>query len=129
IDVFVRGGDSNPQTDAANTMALYHVYWNGSSWNWQYLGGVISSHPSAVSWGVNRVDVFAVGTDGHMYHVGGDGVNFSWEAIPATAAPSSFLGPMKAISTSSGTLDLYAVGTDNLLYHNNYRTIYPPPPA
>ncbi len=30
---------------------------------WESLGGVLTSKPSVVSWGPNRLDVFALGTD------------------------------------------------------------------
>jgi hypothetical protein len=38
--------------------------WNGSSWSgWQRRGGTLIQPPvSAVSWAVNRLDVFGVGT-------------------------------------------------------------------
>ena len=30
---------------------------------WEPLGGILTSSPSVVSWGDNRLDVFALGTD------------------------------------------------------------------
>ena len=30
---------------------------------WESLGGVLTSQPSVVSWGTNRLDVFGLGTD------------------------------------------------------------------
>jgi hypothetical protein len=36
---------------------------------WESLGGVLTSPPSAVSWGVGRLDVFAKGTDSACWHV------------------------------------------------------------
>jgi hypothetical protein len=30
---------------------------------WESLGGVLTSQPSVVSWGSNRLDVFGLGTD------------------------------------------------------------------
>lgn len=30
---------------------------------WESLGGILTSAPSVVSWGTNRLDVFALGTD------------------------------------------------------------------
>src|SRR5207249_2439995 len=41
LDVFVRGGGD----------ALYHKYYNGSSWvGWENLGGTLSAGVDAVSW-------------------------------------------------------------------------------
>ena len=37
--------------------------------NWQSLGGVITSEPVAVSWGPNRIDVFAKGQNDHLWHI------------------------------------------------------------
>ena len=51
---------------------LYQITSNGSRWsNWENLGGTITSAPAAVSWGPNRIDVFARGQNQnliHMYH-------------------------------------------------------------
>jgi hypothetical protein len=59
LDCFVKGTDN----------ALYHKWWNGSSWRgWENLGGRIDGAPTAVSWGPNRIDVFARGMNNHMYH-------------------------------------------------------------
>ena len=38
--------------------------WSG----WEGLGGILESGPGAVSWGPDRLDVFAMGTDSSMYH-------------------------------------------------------------
>lgn len=47
-----------------------HRNWNGMSWSgWQSLGGIITSDPGAVSWGGNRLDVFARGADSHLWHI------------------------------------------------------------
>ena len=51
--------------------SLYHKYWNGKTWKpsetgWNTLDFKIAraTSPTAVSWGPNRFDVFAVGMDG-----------------------------------------------------------------
>jgi hypothetical protein len=130
LDVFVRGGDSNPRTDWTSYMSLYHLYWNGSIWNWQYLGGTLAAHPAAVSWGVNRIDVFAVAIDGQMWHLAGDGQNFAnWELVPNNYGPTPlfFAGPVKVISTGAEDIDIYAVGADNMLYHMHHYIFHIPP--
>src|SRR5262249_47495824 len=49
--------------------AMWHKWWNGSSWSgWESLGGVLTSAPAAVSWGPNRIDCFVRGTDNAMWH-------------------------------------------------------------
>ena len=50
--------------------ALYHKYWNGSQWiDWENLGGVLTLAPAAVSWGPNRIDVFARGQNQNLIHM------------------------------------------------------------
>jgi hypothetical protein len=63
LDVFVLGTDR----------ALYHKWWNGSSWGpsvtgWEYMGGKCAGQPRVVSWGPNRLDVFVIGMDSALYH-------------------------------------------------------------
>jgi hypothetical protein len=58
---------------------MYHKAWAGNwvppALNWEPLGAAPceggfnnDSAPAAVSWGANRLDVFAVGADSQMYH-------------------------------------------------------------
>jgi hypothetical protein len=57
VDIFVAGTD----------FALYHKYhpldlvWGPSPTNWEYRGGILSTSPTAVSWGHDRLDVFVLG--------------------------------------------------------------------
>ena len=49
---------------------------------WQSLGGVILETPDCTSWGANRIDCFARGTDAAMYHRWWDGVNWGgWKSL------------------------------------------------
>ena len=59
LDILARGND----VDAAGNQvpALWHLSFDGSWNNWESLGGVIQSDPTVVSWGPNRIDVFAAG--------------------------------------------------------------------
>jgi hypothetical protein len=41
---------------------------NGTGWQWESLGGQAASGLSGVSWGANRVDVFARRADGSLLH-------------------------------------------------------------
>jgi len=56
---------------------MYHKAWMGNHWHpstgWQPLGGEFGTAPAAVSWGPNRLDVFAVGGDEQMYQKTWDG--------------------------------------------------------
>jgi hypothetical protein len=70
LDVFVIGTDS----------ALYHKWFDGAGSGWgpsvtdyEYMGGVCTSPPTAVAWGPDRLDVFVTGTDSALYHKWWDG--------------------------------------------------------
>ncbi len=68
LDIFGLGMDG----------AMYHKAWDGGAWrpsllDWERLGGVFSSPPTAVAWGNNRLDIFGLGMDGAMYHKAWDG--------------------------------------------------------
>jgi hypothetical protein len=47
-----------------------HKWWDGTSWGgWESLGGVLHSPPVPVSWGHNRIDIFAEGTNSDLMSV------------------------------------------------------------
>src|SRR5688500_13736969 len=79
LDIFGLGTDKG----------MYHKAWD-NSWfpsttDWEALGGVFSSPPSAVSWGEERLDIFGLGQDGQVYHKAWDGAwlpsQDGWEAL------------------------------------------------
>jgi C1A family cysteine protease len=81
------------------------------------LGGVITSKPSAVSWGPNRIDVVARGTDSAVWHRWWDGSSWQgWESLGGTIQ-----GGPAICSWASGRLDMFAVGTDHRMYHKWYQ--------
>jgi hypothetical protein len=81
LDILGRGGDS----------AVYHKAWDGSKWlpsplDWERLGGVFTSPPTAVAWGPNRLDIFGRGGDSAVYHKAWDGSKWlpsplDWERL------------------------------------------------
>ncbi|HEX4609483.1 MAG TPA: hypothetical protein VH092_14895, partial [Urbifossiella sp.] len=44
--------------------------------DWESLDGKVTDPPVAVSWGPNRLDLFARGTDGAVWHKWWDGQNW-----------------------------------------------------
>ena len=104
LDIFARGTDS----------ALWHRWWNGSSWGgWESLGGAIQSEPRAVAWGPNRLDIFAVGNDHALWHRWWDGSAWrGWESLGGvlTSEPS-------VVSWGPNRLDVFARGTNHALWH------------
>ena len=80
---------------------------------WESLGGIVLSTPEAVTWGPNRLDVFAVGTDHAMWHRWWNGNAWGgWESLGGalTSRPS-------AVVWGSNRLDIFALGTDLAVYH------------
>lgn len=112
LDCFARGKFNN----------LIHCWWSATEgWShWEDLSPTmriqqdIQFAPSAVAWGVNRIDVFATRSgDGRLLHCWWDGQWWhGWEDLGGalTEAPS-------AISRSPGLLDVFGRGTDGHVYH------------
>jgi C1A family cysteine protease len=87
--------------------------WKG----WDTLGGGIDSRPAAVSWGANRVDVVARGTDSAVWHRWWNGTAWlGWETLRGLTlyAPS-------VCSRGVGRLDVFAVGTNHHLMRRWYQ--------
>jgi len=91
--------------------------WNGSSWSpWQSLGGVITSDPAAVSWGPDRIDIFARGQDNGLWHMSWNGSAWSaWQSLGGvlTSGPG-------ASSCGYGHLDAFAVGSGGTVFQRGF---------
>jgi hypothetical protein len=106
--VFARGSDG----------ALYHRWFSGSWSGWEFQGGQLASGPGAVSWGPNRIDVFAASSaDTSLIHKWWDGSTWhDWESLGGQlsgAAPA-------AASTAPGRLSIAVAGAASGLYNLNY---------
>lgn len=87
--------------------------WQG----WSGLGGIITSKPSAVSWGVNRIDVVVRGTDSAVWHRWWDGTAwFGYESLGGIIQ-----GAPTICSWANGRLDIFAIGTNHHLFHKWYQ--------
>lgn len=87
--------------------------WSG----WESLGGVLTSKPAAVSWGPNRIDVVARGTDAAVYHRWWDGASWGgWETLGG-----GLQGGPALCSWASGRLDMFGAGHDHQLYHRSFQ--------
>jgi len=75
--------------------------------------------PTAVSWGPNRIDVFAQATTGNIMHTWCTGScvgNFAaWEDRGGVS-----IGPPVTVSRGSNQLDIFVVGTNGRVYHMNW---------
>ncbi|WP_157935869.1 hypothetical protein [Paracoccus zhejiangensis] len=83
--------------------------WGG----WESLGGVVLEEQSCTSWGANRIDCFARGTDRAMYHRWWDGSNWGgWENLGGVILDSP-----ECVSWGANRIDCFARGTDAAMYH------------
>jgi len=87
---------------------------SGPSWGgWEYLGGVVMGVPDCVSWGANRIDCFARGTDNAMWHRWWDGASWGgWETLGGT-----IMDEPNCVSWGPNRIDCFARGIDNAMWH------------
>ncbi|MFL5313203.1 MAG: M43 family zinc metalloprotease [Myxococcales bacterium] len=112
LDVFVLGTDR----------ALYHKWWNGSSWGpspigYEAMGGVCTSAPQVVSWGPQRLDVFVTGTNSALFHKWWNGSAWGPSVTGYESLGGTCVGDPRIVSWSSNRLDVFVLGTDRALYH------------
>ena len=117
LDVFVIGTDG----------ALYHKAWNGTAWQpsltgYDNLGKPdndvnLKFSPAVSSWGHDRLDIFATGTDGALYHKWWD----TWFWGPWEFGYEFMGGGIShdpaAVSWDHDRLDVFVIGTDAALWH------------
>jgi hypothetical protein len=96
--------------------ALWTNVWRGTWSGWQRLTPEpIDSDPAAVSWGPNRVDVFARGTDKMMYRmILGGTLTPAWQLM----GPETFSSGPGVATAGPNLLHLFARRTDNRVHHN-----------
>jgi hypothetical protein len=70
--------------------------------------------PSAVAWSADRLDAFAIGLDGNLYHRWWDGT--SWGG-PELLGGGNLVNSPSAVSWAANRIDVFAVGSDGCLYH------------
>ena len=112
IDIFGKGAVDNK---------IYHKYYDGSSWQPGY--GLeklddgstqISSGPAAVSWGLNRTDVFALDDRHRLIHQFWDGTTWlkTWEVLGDAELAST----PTAISWGENRLDVFGFDSAGLCH-------------
>ncbi len=81
----------------------------------------MSSGPGVSSWGPGRLDVFALGPDGALWHKYYDSA-VGWQGWSTLGAPSSvsLASDPAAVSWSKGRIDVFLRGSDNALWHKYY---------
>jgi fibronectin type III domain protein len=84
--------------------------------SWQPRGGVLASPPIASTWGPNRLDAFAQGTDRQLWHNWFDG-SWHWEPLPGLRPTSD----ATAVSLGVNQIDVFVRGSDSALWRNAFR--------
>ena len=86
---------------------------------WEHMGGsFVPSAPAAVSWGPERLDIFAVGTDRQMLHRAWSPGSTAWHPQDDwEPMGGSFASSPAAVSWGPGRLDIFAVGTGGQMLH------------
>jgi hypothetical protein len=98
----------------ASSGLLMSVSTASAQWSdWENLGGVLTSGPTAASWGANRLDVFVRGLDGAMWHKWWNGSSWSdWENLGGALTTDP-----DCVSWSLNRIDCFVRGVDNALWH------------
>jgi hypothetical protein len=121
MDLFVYAEDNGHNLD------LLHTWADNSTWSdtWENLGSVTTNptpiqlgiHPSAVSWGSGRVDVFAHSVNNTVLHKWFDNGQWSngWEDLGG-----SVLDSPSAVSWLPGFLEVFTRDTNNHLTYELY---------
>lgn len=104
---------------------LWDRYWDGSQWGpWHMIGENFASAPTAVSLNRDRLDVFCVGLDGHLYHrvwLSKKGW-YGWENFGG-----SFTGSVSIAKLGKTTFHVVGRQTDNLYYYKYLDNSWHPP--
>lgn len=93
---------------------LLHIFHSSGKWFVQPMNGVVITDPVAVSWGVNRFDVIALGGDYKLYHWWWTGGAVQRELVSNNALG---LGTPALVTSGANHLDIFFRGWDRTLYH------------
>jgi hypothetical protein len=106
-----------------NNGHLYDKYWNGHQWVWEDQGtppgtSIISGMaPSAVyQTALDRLVVFVIGSDGHLYDKYWNGQQWVWEDQGTPPGTSVGLAPSAVYQTALDRLVVFVIGSDLHLY-------------
>ena len=69
------------------------------------------------AWGLNRLDIFGIGTDGAMYHKAWDGTAWRPSPLDWERLGGVFTSPPAVAAWGQNRLDIFGLGTDGAMYH------------
>ena len=99
--------------------SMQHMLWNGHlPASLENLGGGFNSPPAVVSWGPNRIDVFALGLDNQVWHRYQDNGSWSpaWQGLLLPGGLAFKSRPV-VVSWGTGRIDIFGLGLDNSMLH------------
>lgn len=86
--------------------------WFRVTTDWESLGGAVTSGPATASWGPGRLDVFARGTDGQLWHKWYTGAWAGWEPLGGSLASDPAV-----VSWGPNRIDVFARSASGALLH------------
>ncbi len=94
------------------------VLWRNALGDWISFDGTIQDAPAITSWGPDRMDLFARGTDNNLYHS-------TWDPSTSWSDWENLGGPIysspAAVSWGPGRIDVFARGETGNLIHIWYQ--------
>ena len=124
FDVFVLGSQDQGVYRQSLSQVGSGTQWVPSQTTWEPHGGPFASAPVAISWGANRLDIFAQTAVSDSppaplygyYHQAWDGAGWSPSRTDWENHGHYFKGPPAVASWGSGRLDIFGQGYDDALY-------------
>ncbi len=106
---FPPGSPSQLTTDNPFPLKRPSAEWS----QWESLGGLLISAPGVASWGPNRLDAFAVGSDHTLLHRGWDGSQWGgWEGLGGL-----LVSRPRVLSRQFNRIDVFGVGVNFAVWH------------
>jgi hypothetical protein len=100
--------------------ALWYNHWDGTTWSWQSLGGIITSSPAATSPANGVIDAFVRGSDDVIWTRTTTDGGASWNAWHSLGGQTpSGTGPA-VTAQNANSLGLFVQGTDHALWYNHW---------
>lgn len=112
LEVFVVNGSSK------NVMRKYQTIAGGSWSNWVSLGGTGFTNLQAINDLDGRIELFAIGTNGDVWHTWEGTPNGSWVGSWFDRVGQQIKPGYVVARNLSGTLELFGVGNNGHVWHN-----------